>query len=109
MPTIQRHSGGRGAIAMKQAAGQPYDPWHLLEFTVILPTQFAKSPPPSGEWRLMVAMLETAVADLRLRPVLDSSENVVRQRATLSDRARAWVTETDAAWPFSFVNICGAL
>jgi hypothetical protein len=56
------------------------------------------------ERRLMLAVLEEAVADFQ-RHVMAGT----RERMRLFHEAHAWVTADEPAWPFSFVNICQAL
>jgi hypothetical protein len=59
------------------------------------------SPPDSPEQRLMAAVLMQAVHDLLL----------VRSHPGLLRHADVdgWFDDRDAAWPFSFENLCAAL
>lgn len=59
---------------------------------------------PSGERRLMLAILEDAIAAAGVDPFTSSAK--VR---ALRAEARAWLMSDDRAWLFSFANICDAL
>ncbi len=56
------------------------------------------------EKRLMLAVLEEAVATFQRHVISDSERS--RQ---LVDEVESWTDGADADWPFSFENICGAL
>jgi len=56
------------------------------------------------EKRLMLAVLEEAIATFQRHVVSDSSRS---QR--LVEEVESWADGADAEWPFSFENICSAL
>jgi len=75
---------------------------------IVLPGQFrdpadAKST-DRGEKRLMLAVLEEAVATFQRH--LDSK---TRHGQRVFQEAEEWIQSTDTSWPFAFENICNAL
>lgn len=75
---------------------------------IILPGQFtdpatAKST-DRGEKRLMLAVLEEAVATFQRH--LDSK---ARHGQRVFAEAEEWIQSADSSWPFAFENICHAL
>lgn len=75
---------------------------------IVLPGQFtdpasAKSS-DRGEKRLMLAVLEEAVATFQRH--LDSKN---RHGQRVFQEAEEWIQSTDSSWPFAFENICNAL
>src|SRR5947199_10325740 len=71
----------------------------------ILPEQFFRpSAALPAEKRLMVAVLEEALRDLRRSP--DARTPRARR---LADEVDAWFAADDDVWPFSFVNVCHTL
>ena len=76
----------------------------------ILPTQYleragARAALPHR--RLMLAVLQTAIDDVRSTRPLDGVDN--RGNGREHDGARAWVASQDRTWPFSFENVCEAV
>ncbi len=80
--------------------------WGRLESEIVLPTQLPdrRLADRQPEKRLMLAVLESAVAVLLKRP---SPRNAKERRALRE--ARAWFVAPSSAWPFSFRRICDAL
>jgi hypothetical protein len=75
---------------------------------VILPEQFSEratlKPSDRGEKRLMLAVLEEAVATFQ--------RNVgakTRHGQRIFHEAEEWIRSSDGSWPFAFENICHAL
>jgi len=62
------------------------------------------APRPSGEERLMLAVLEEALDTFRA-----NLHATTRAEQLLFFRAEQWFGSNETAWPFSFVNICEAL
>ena len=83
--------------------GSPDDPGVVPE--AILPEQFfrpsAALPP---EKRLMLAVLEGALLDLRR-----SADARTPRARRLADDVDAWFAADDEGWPCSFLNVCQAL
>lgn len=75
---------------------------------VILPEQFSDRatlrPSDRGEKRLMLAVLEEAVATFQRH--VDSR---TRSGQRIFQEAQDWIVSTDSDWPFAFENICYAL
>lgn len=61
-------------------------------------------PSDRPEIRLMIAVMEDAVATLQ-RYAHDPSERHQRDYAETLD----WIDSTDTSWPYSFENVCSAL
>jgi hypothetical protein len=79
-----------------------------IEPAAVLPEQiggaFANGAGLQPEKRLMLAVLEDAVAVFMREAARDSHEASADFEA-----ARVWIASDAAEWPFSFVNICRAL
>lgn len=75
---------------------------------VILPVQFSDRatlrPSDRGEKRLMLAVLEEAVATFQRH--IDARN---RSGQRIFQEAQEWILSPDADWPFAFENICYAL
>jgi hypothetical protein len=76
----------------------------------ILPTQYleragARAALPHR--RLMLAVLQTAIDDVRSTRALEDVDH--RGHGREHDGARAWVASEDRSWPFSFENVCEAV
>lgn len=75
---------------------------------VILPVQFSEAatlrPSDRGEKRLMLAVLEEAVATYQRH--VDAKG---RHGQRVFREAEEWVQSRDEGWPFAFENICHAL
>ncbi len=75
---------------------------------VILPEQFSDRatlrPSDRGEKRLMLAVLEEAVATFQRH--VDARS---RSGQRIFQEAQDWILSSDADWPFAFENICYAL
>jgi len=70
-----------------------------------LPAQFfRRAAAASSERRLMLAVLEAALLDLR-----SSTKRCTRRMRGLADEVDAWFAADDEAWPCSFLRICDAL
>ena len=98
--------GGPAAPPPARRRGRP--PIHLsLSLNLVMPSQFfpeGGDGPAPGERRLMRAVLKDALAVLFK---YEGSED--RRGRCLRAEAQQWVASDDASWPFSFVNVCGAL
>ena len=76
-----------------------------LEPETVLPEQFfRRSVASSPERRLMLAVLEGALLDLRR----SANRNTLRMRR-LADEVEGWFAADDDGWPCSFPSICHAL
>jgi len=62
------------------------------------------APRPSGEERLMLAVLEEALDNFRT-----NLHATTRAEQLLFFKVEQWFGSDETAWPFSFVNICEAL
>jgi hypothetical protein len=76
----------------------------------ILPTQYLEGAGARvglPHRRLMLAVLQTAIDDVRNNPLPEgiNGRGIGRER----DGARAWVASEDRSWPFSFENVCEAV
>jgi hypothetical protein len=76
---------------------------HRMTLTpdAMLPAQFHHRPPVSPEERLMLAVLEDAVACFR-----HGAHTADTQRRRLFMDACLWIFSRERHWPFSFENIC---
>ena len=72
--------------------------WVELAPLSVLPSQFVEARPRSPEQRLCLAILEDALRCLQRHPPTD---RIDRER----EEAWAWFA-SDAAYPFSFVDVC---
>jgi hypothetical protein len=81
---------------------------NLFGPAVILPAQFTEQmgakQSDRGEKRLMLAVLEEAVATYQRN--VDAK---TRHGQRVFREAEEWIRVTDSAWPFAFENICHAL
>ena len=76
---------------------------YALEPLCVLPEQVQyRSGATHGVPALMYAILDDAIGCLQ-KPVRN------RRSQRLAREAEEWIFADDEAWPFSFVNICGAL
>ena len=76
-----------------------------LEPETILPEQFfRRSGESSPERRLMLAVLEEALLDVRR----SANRRTLRMRR-LADEVEGWFAANDEGWPCSFLRICHAL
>ncbi|MGH7896455.1 MAG: hypothetical protein ACREQQ_00765 [Candidatus Binatia bacterium] len=75
---------------------------------IMLPSQFsdpaASKSIDRGEKRLMLAVLEEAVATFQRH--VDAKN---RHGQRVFQEADEWIRSTDSSWPFAFENICNAL
>src|SRR3989344_6307027 len=97
----ERHSDG-------VMAGHPLLA-NLFVPEVFLPEQYfdsvrAESPTNMREVRLMMAVLEEAIASYQRYAI----EPVRRNLKGFRD-ARQWIDSTDTTWPYSFENVCAML
>ena len=73
-----------------------------------LPTQFqdiwSRSHVTGPEPRLALAVLQLAVVDLLKHASAPGAEG-----RRLYRKARAWISSTDRAWPYSFLNLCESI
>lgn len=80
----------------------------LFRPEIVLPEQFSERatlrPSDRGEKRLMLAVLEEAVATFQRH--VDSKS---RHGQRVFHEAEGWINSQDASWPFTFENICHAL
>jgi hypothetical protein len=76
-----------------------------LEPETVLPEQFfRRSGGSSPERRLMLAILEEALLDLRR-----SANRRTRRMRRLANEVEGWFAANDDGWPCSFLRICHAL
>jgi hypothetical protein len=85
-----------------------------VDSTRILPVQwFRLRRETSGEERLLMAVLELAVMDVRGEAGSDDSGGSVRwrnvRRMTRRKAAERWMTLSQPRWPGSFIAICQVL
>src|SRR5215813_11142699 len=73
----------------------------ILEGEPVLPSQFHAAAAWTPEQRLCAALLEDAIATLRVRAI-----RTVQKWQTPRTEVLAWLCDTDQDWPFSFVNVC---
>lgn len=97
------------ATAIVESARLPAEPFRLeLEPEVVVPAQFftgfRNDASLRPEKRLMLAVLEEAVADFQKQVVATTREG----RRLFAD-IENWMAADDRTWPFSFANICDAL
>lgn len=91
----------RTNLAVREAIERWTDPGVL-----VVPSPGARGPQP--ERRLMLAVLESAIADWLVRR---DTQAAVRHdaRVTVEEDLPGWFASTDRRWPYSFENICAAL
>ena len=76
-----------------------------LEPEIVLPEQFfRRSAGAPSERRLMLAVLEEALLDVRR----SANRRTLRMRR-LADEVEGWFAANDEGWPCSFLRICHAL
>jgi hypothetical protein len=73
---------------------------------LVVPSPSARVRQP--ERRLMLAVLESAIADWLVRRDLRIAPRHPT-RVVLDDDLPGWFASTDRRWPYSFENICAAL
>ena len=78
--------------------------WSVLSPDIILPVQFADHDTNQGEKRLMLAVLEEAVATFQGH--LDAK---TRRGQRLFREAEDWIRSADTVWTFAFENVCHTL
>jgi hypothetical protein len=71
---------------------------------ILLPVQFAARDTYRGEKRLMLAVLEEAVATFQRH--LDVK---TRRGQRLFHEAEEWIRSSDTSWTFAFENVCQTL
>ena len=78
----------------------------LFEPSAVLPDQFFSVPPCGArrERALMQVVLEDVIACCQKQFV-----NNLRRVQRLAKEAEIWLFSDEEHWPFSFLNICGAL
>ena len=95
----QRDCGPAGARTAERRSG--------VASETVLPEQYFSARLHGAEQhpekRLMLAVLESAIAEFHCRVI---ARIPVRSGA---DDARLWIGSDDVEWPFAFVNICHAL
>jgi hypothetical protein len=84
-------------------SGRPSPPMEL-DFFSLAPEQFLAHAADTPERRLMVAVFERALDDLR-----PQYRGTPTERRRIRREAEAWFASEAEAWPFSFANICQAL
>jgi hypothetical protein len=76
----------------------------LFSPQILLPVQFADHDTSHGEKRLMLAVLEEAVATFQRR-----LEAKTRRGQRLFREAEDWIGSADTSWTFAFENVCHTL
>ena len=76
-------------------------PWSVLSPDIILPVQFADHDTNQGEKRLMLAVLEEAVATFQR-----NTHAKTRRGQRLFREAEEWIQSEDMSWTFAFENVC---
>jgi hypothetical protein len=76
----------------------------LFSPEILLPVQFAGHDTWQGEKRLMLAVLEEAIATFQ-----HDLEAKTRRGQRLFREAEDWIRSTDTSWTFAFENVCHAL
>jgi len=79
-------------------------PWSVLSPDIILPVQFADHDTNQGEKRLMLAVLEEAVATFQR-----NTHAKTRRGQRLFREAEEWIQSEDVSWTFAFENVCHTL
>ena len=88
-------------VAVREEIGRWVDPGVL-----VVPSPRARAQQP--ERRLMLAVLESAIADWLVRRDRQVAARHARPVAVHEDLA-GWFASEDRRWPYSFENICAAL
>jgi hypothetical protein len=78
--------------------------WSVLSPDIILPVQFADHDTNQGEKRLMLAVLEEAVATFQR-----NTHAKTRRGQRLFGEAEEWIQSEDVSWTFAFENVCHTL
>ena len=78
--------------------------WVVLSPDILLPVQFADHDTNQGEKRLMLAVLEKAVATFQR-----NTHAKTRRGQRLFREAEEWIQSEDASWTFAFENVCHTL
>ena len=78
--------------------------WVVLSPDILLPVQFADHDTNQGEKRLMLAVLEEAVATFQR-----NTHAKTRRGQRLFREAEEWIQSEDVSWTFAFENVCHTL
>ena len=78
--------------------------WSVLSPDILLPVQFADHDTNQGEKRLMLAVLEEAVATFQR-----NTHAKTRRGQRLFREAEEWIQSEDVSWTFAFENVCHTL
>ena len=78
--------------------------WSVLSPDIVLPVQFADHDTNQGEKRLMLAVLEEAVATFQR-----NTHAKTRRGQRLFREAEEWIHSEDVSWTFAFENVCHTL
>ena len=78
--------------------------WSVLSPDIVLPVQFADHDTNQGEKRLMLAVLEEAVATFQR-----NTHAKTRRGQRLFREAEEWIQSEDVSWTFAFENVCHTL
>jgi hypothetical protein len=78
--------------------------WSVLSPDIILPVQFADHDTNQGEKRLMLAVLEEAVATFQR-----NTHAKTRRGQRLFREAEEWIQSEDVSWTYAFENVCHTL
>jgi hypothetical protein len=78
--------------------------WSVLSPDIILPVQFADHDTNQGEKRLMLAVLEEAVATFQR-----NTHAKTRRGQRLFREVEEWIQSEDVSWTFAFENVCHTL
>jgi hypothetical protein len=90
--SVKPHDNGSSIFQPDTLAGQQYF------------DTFRRAIPQHAETRLMLAILEDAIACYKDNFLADAKKKI-----QLFEEARAWFHSDDASWVFSFVSICSVL
>ena len=104
--SLTEHGQGPRVGVLASLGGEPARATLQLSPLAVLPSQFFRPArtPDKGEVALMYAVLEDAVQCIAKQFV----DNSLRTRR-VAQEAEGWLLADDESWPFSFVNVCGAL
>jgi hypothetical protein len=91
----------RTNLAVREEIGRWVDPGVL-----VVPSPQARAQQP--ERRLMLAVLESAIADWLVRRDTQAAPRH-EARITVEEDLAGWFASGDRRWPYSFENICAAL
>jgi len=90
--------------AITSSSQSEQGPWSVIDAEIVLPIQFAVHEENRAEKRLMIAVLEEAVATFQ-RTVGAKSRGGQR----LFREADDWIQSTDTSWAFAFESVCDTL